>query len=990
MEKGEIEVEMTVQQEVQVPVVGVEVLYALVDLNPEPMALTHQGGTLLSVNEALEQLLGHEKSTLLLLGLEPLSDLGEGEWRLIRQESQLQGICQRELHLRHQDGAMIPVQLLAKTVQTLEGDTLVSLHVRDQREIKALEEKLEQQQIATTESLHDMGMVLKHSADLICTFDLEGRFLRVNQACETILGYKAEELVNRHYTEFIYEDDIASTLQDTEKVKHVKTTTNFKNRYRHKNGNLVHLSWSSSRSETVGKAYCIARDITELIKVDQIQKESEERLQALLQQGSDMIGILDIQGGYLFASSNVARILGISPEDFIGRNAFEYIHPDFHEEVIACLTKVLNGEEVNTMPYQFKDGRGEWRWLESHATNCLDQPSINGIIVNTRDITDRRKAELQLEENNQRFKALFDYNPDAVYSLDTEGNYTSANSVALKFFGLSPEELQKKHLFEFASQDNLEETKRDFAKVLSGEPISSEAAMKGPNNEDLYFSFTEIPIIIHGKVVGVHGIAKDISVAKRQQLLQEATANRLNTILESIRDAFFTIDKDWRFTYINQEFDKVLGVNSKGWLGLDMREIFPVTEFEGFYQHYQQALATGEAVHFEMFSPNIKLWLDVNAYPSEEGLSIYFKEITSRKTAEAELKKLSWVASKTVNSVYITDDQSRIEWVNDGFIRVTGYTLQEMKGQRPGDLLAGPETALDEVRQIRDKLKFEEPFVQEVQNRNKNGELYWSKLDVTPIFDEQSGGKKFIVIETVITEQKKAEQERMLLTEELLRRNRHLEQFTYIVSHNLRSPVANILGLTALFNYQQDMENQKLILDRLKQTAQNLDTILRDLNDLLSMQGEVNDAREKIDLRELVEQVLQILPDTTKPRVQIELNGLEKIHSARSYVSSILSNLVSNAVKYKAPQRELQIKISAEQVEDLFCFTVEDNGLGIDLKKEQGNLFGLYKRFHFHVTGKGLGLYLVKTQAEALGGYVTVESQVGKGSSFKVYIKNLA
>ncbi|AMM49925.1 hypothetical protein TH61_00285 [Rufibacter sp. DG15C] len=982
--------EDTIGQQEPPSLVDLTLMGSLVEFSPEPIILADTKGAFLYVNDAMCQLVGREKDTLLQIGREGIRDLDDPRWWLCIQEWETCGFSKRDLNMVHQDGSKIAVEVHARVFTGTNKQQLVSVHVRDKREFYATQQKLRERYFATEDSLKDLQLVLDHSADLICTFDLNGNFLQVNKACESILGYSPEELINHHYTEFICQEDIEITQKDTEAVSHHKITNNFKNRYCRKDGSLVYLSWSSSYSEAAGRVYCIARDITEVTQLNQVQQENEERLQALLHQGTDMIAILTLEGNYTFVSSNSTKILGIAPEDFIGKNAFEFIHPDYHQDVMACLQKVLQGEMVDTTPFLYKDGYGEWRWLESHATNCVNMPSINGIIVNSRDISERRKAELQLEESNQRYKALFDYNPDAVYSMDAYGYYTSANKVALQLFGLSHEELLQKHLFNFATPENLEVTKADFKKVLRGESISSEAAMKGANQEDLYFSFTEIPIVINGEVVGVHGIAKDITISKKHQLLQEATAKRLNNILESIKDAFFTIDKEWRFTYINSEFERVLNVKVTDWIGQDIRAIYSPTEYGGFYEYYQQVFDSGESAHFELFSPGLALWLDVSVYPSEEGLSIYFKEITDRKNAEAELKKLSWVASKTVNSVYITDDQARVEWVNDGFTRITGYTLEEVIGKRPGDLLAGPETGPNTVREIRSKLQFEEPFVQEVQNKNKAGDLYWSKLDVTPIYDERTDSKKFIVIETVITEQKKAEQERIQLTEELLRRNRHLEQFTYIVSHNLRSPVANILGLTSLFNYEQDCETQGALIDGLKKTAQSLDTIIRDLNDLLSLQGEVQDAREKINLRDLVEQVLQILPNATKPLVQIDLNGIEEIKSARSYVSSILTNLVSNAVKYKSPDRALSIKITAEQQEDLICFTVADNGMGINMEKERNNLFGLYKRFHFHVAGKGLGLYLVKTQAEALGGYVTVESVVGQGSTFKVCIKNLA
>ena len=105
------------------------------------------------------------------------------------------------------------------------------------------------------------------------------------------------------------------------------------------------------------------------------------------------------------------------------------------------------------------------------------------------------------------------------------------------------------------------------------------------------------------------------------------------------------------------------------------------------------------------------------------------------------------------------------------------------------------------------------------------------------------------------------------------------------------------------------------------------------------------------------------------------------------YVESILYNLISNAIKYRDPERSPHIAIKTTHENEFVCLAVMDNGLGIDLKKYKQNIFSLYKRFHLHVEGKGLGLYLVKTQIEALGGRVEVRSEPNEGTTFQIYFK---
>ncbi|AKQ46029.1 hypothetical protein TH63_10880 [Rufibacter radiotolerans] len=890
----------------------------------------------------------------------------------------------------HRNGEKIPVELESREFSTA-GKVYTSVNVRDLRKEKEVQALMAQKHQTLEKDIIDFQLILNHSADLIGTFRLDGTIIYMNRASLSVLGYSPEEMVGRNYREFILPEDIPATEEDTRLIKLDRMTTQFNNRYLHKNGSVVYISWVSTFSPESGIGYSMGRDITQIRQNEIKMQESEEFLQALMLKGTDMIAILSPEGTYTFASANTERVLGIPKEEFIGKNPFNLIHPDDHTEVMDCLESVFKGEVVDTKPFRFKSGQGEWRWLESHVTNCLEVPSIKGIVVNSRDVTQRRRQEILLQESEQRYKALFDYNPDPVYSLDTAGKFTSVNDTTVKMLQIPRETLLKMSFRDLSTPEALATDNLNFEKVMRGEPVTTETPMFLPGRGICYFTFTVMPIVINGVVVGAHGIAKDITESKNQQLLLETTAKRLDSTLESIKDAFFTIDHEWRFTYVNKEFEQVMQVRREDIMGKNIREMYKDHENAGFFGWYQQAFDSGKPVHFEEFSVPTNLWLDVSAYPSEDGMTVYFREINDRKKAEEELKKLSLVASKTVNSVYITDEQGHVEWVNEGFTRITGYTLDEVLGRKPGDLLAGPDTNASRISTIREKLVFDKPFVQEVQNKNKAGEVYWSKLDVTPIIDEQSGGgKKFIVIETVITEQKKAEEERAQLTEELLRRNRHLEQFTYIVSHNLRSPVANIMGLTSLLNSAENPNLQEGITVRLKQTAQNLDNIIRDLNELLSLQAGVLEEREKFSLPEVVDQVLQVLPGECYGKVHTNLNGVQEIGSIRSYVSSILSNLLTNAVKYKSPDRTLQLSITAElqQQGELLCLSVSDNGLGIDLEKQGKNLFGLYKRFHFHVSGRGLGLYLVKTQAEALGGYVTVESAPDKGSTFKVWIKN--
>ncbi|MBC3541103.1 PAS domain S-box protein [Rufibacter sp. H-1] len=913
-----------------------ELMYALAEHSQEPMLLSSSRGDILYVNPAFCELVGQRREAVLEIGSAGWMHL-LAETREIKEHLRADGRdAKLEANLWHKSGQKIPVELVSRSFSTSENHSYISVHVRDLRAQKDAHQKLEAQQQELKKAVRELQLVMDFSADLICTFSPDGEFLHVNKACLAILGYTPEELIGRNYRAFIHPEDHAITEQDAVEVIAISKTLNFKNRYLHKDGSTIYLSWSSSLVREENKIYCIGRNISNEVANQAKDKHNEYRLQALLQEGQDMVCILDKEGSYSFVSGSVIHAMGYDPQELIGRKPFEFIHPDDVVDILDEFEQVSAGMDAKTPPFRFKTKAGEWRWLETKGVNCFHHPAINGIIVNSRDITERLQAQRQLELSEKMYKAVFEKNPDFVYSLSPSGYFTSVNAAAISCIGYSEEEFLKMRPRDLLHPDKLKEAEENFVRIKAGESMTTETTVFNANGNKVHLAVTKVPVIVNGELIGVHGIAKDITAVKRQQRLLKDTANRLKNILESIKDAFFTLDKDWCFTYMNHQFEKSLGVKSSDLIGRDVREVFPSERYQKFYAKFQRAFSLQHPTHFEEYSYILNEWLDVSAYPSEEGLSVFIKGVSARKQVEAELKKLSLVASKTVNSVYITDDEARVEWVNDGFTRLTGYTLEEIKGRKPGDLLAGPETNLEKVSVIRQKLNYDKPFVQEVQNRSKSGEVYWSKLDVTPIIDDLTGGKKkFIVIETDITEQKRAEEERTKLTEELLRRNRHLEQFTYIVSHNLRSPVANIIGLTSLLSTSDNPDMQKGIITKLKQTSQNLDYIIRDLNEMLSLQAGVLEEREKIMLPTVIEQVLQELPLDGGSTIRVELNGVGEIGSIRSYVSSIISNLLTNAVKYKSPDRPLCLTIQAEhhQTEGMVCLMVTDNGLGINLKK---------------------------------------------------------
>lgn len=237
----------------------------------------------------------------------------------------------------------------------------------------------------------------------------------------------------------------------------------------------------------------------------------------------------------------------------------------------------------------------------------------------------------------------------------------------------------------------------------------------------------------------------------------------------------------------------------------------------------------------------------------------------------------------------------------------------------------------------------------------------------------------------------KTEEERDQLIEDLTSRNQDLSQFAYITSHNLRAPLSNLIGLIDILNYDLLDEYNKKIVDMFRDSADKLNETIYDLTQMLSLKQSKEIKIEKVSISRIFKKVCNSF---TK---QIHTSGIfihtdfqcELIPFNKSYLESVLMNLMSNSVKYCSENRPLRIEIATRLDEDdNIILTFSDNGMGIDLLKHKDRIFGLNERFHSHVNGSGVGLFITKTQITSLGGSISVESEVDKGSTFTITIKN--
>lgn len=337
-------------------------------------------------------------------------------------------------------------------------------------------------------------------------------------------------------------------------------------------------------------------------------------------------------------------------------------------------------------------------------------------------------------------------------------------------------------------------------------------------------------------------------------------------------------------------------------------------------------------------------------------------------------------------AIYFLDlDTKKIIYANTAFFHLLGYLPEELDSLIIYKIENHPKEEIDAI------------FEGVMQTKQcKIGEREWRKKDgtVINIFVKASyacidNRRVLHVSGNDITELKKAEIEKGKLINELSDKYNKLMQFNYIISHNLRSPIATILGLVDLMYMPSiNEEDRAKIIGYIKSATLSMDTMVKDLSKLLAASVPLNNNREAVCIHSLIQSISdslknQIFESNCIIETDIDEDAKE-VFTIKSYMESILYNLMNNAIKFKLPMKAPQMFISSRKMNNNLLIKVSDNGMGINLENHGENIFGLYKRFHFETEGKGLGLHMTKTQVEALGGKIGVESTAGKGSTFTI------
>ncbi|GER89598.1 hypothetical protein KDW_37600 [Dictyobacter vulcani] len=485
----------------------------------------------------------------------------------------------------------------------------------------------------------------------------------------------------------------------------------------------------------------------------------------------------------------------------------------------------------------------------------------------------------------------------------------------------------------------------------------------------------------------------DITSIKQAETQHAETTSKLASILESISDAFFMIDNQWRYIYVNSQAEKLLEKKITELLGQHIEQATPAFADPFFHRKFQKAVSTQQAQHFEAFSVPQKKWFELHVYPSSEGLSVYYQDITERKRVdralrESEMKFRRFVESNIVG-VLVADIYGNIYEANQAYLLMTGYSTEELTSQEiQWTSLTIQDSLPRQAQAIEEFLAtgVSKPF--ELTIRHKDGKLVPIMMAIAQL---KSSSTLSVAIVMDISARKEVEQQK--------------DVFLSIASHELRTPLTVIKGTLQLIQRRMKrmaalpesknpaMETvQHKNAEDLAHALRQIDAQARLVNDLLDVSRITVDKLEltnqRFDLVKLIYETVEDLRATTPGRTLKLLMSPKKktfVHADPDRIAQVISNYVTNAIKYSDPERP--IRIGLHNNGECVRVWVQDKGPGLTEEAQAQ----IWKRFYQlketstssdNKQGLGLGLYICQTIIQRHHGEVGVDSVLGKGSTF--------
>lgn len=465
--------------------------------------------------------------------------------------------------------------------------------------------------------------------------------------------------------------------------------------------------------------------------------------------------------------------------------------------------------------------------------------------------------------------------------------------------------------------------------------------------------------------------------------------------------------------YVNDNFCNISKYTADELIGKDHRIVNSGHHSKSFFKNLWTTIGNGKVWKGEIKNrakdgsyywvyTTIVPFLDANKKPYQ--YVAIRSDITDRKNGEEELKIILKEISDYKYAldesaiVAITDQKGIIKHVNENFCKISKYEPYELIGNDHRIINSGFHSK-EFIKELWTTIANGNVWKGEIKNRAKDGSTYWVDTTIVPFLNSAGKPYQYVAIRSDITERKKGEEQIQRSNAQALEharilklKNTQLVDFCSIVSHNLRAPLVNISMLVDYVEQSEDANEQKEVLSKIRPVVNHLMDVFNELVESIQVKQDTEIASDRIDLKDILSKVLRGFETQIQEyRADIQINITETpiVYFPQKYLISILTNLISNALKYKSPDRSPVIKIKT--IKDLngsVVLSISDNGLGIDLDLHKDQIFKIRKTFHRHPDAKGFGLFMTKTQVEAMNGKIWAESQPDVGSTFFVKFKS--
>jgi PAS domain S-box-containing protein len=632
-----------------------------------------------------------------------------------------------------------------------------------------------------------------------------------------------------------------------------------------------------------------------------------------------------------------------------------------------------------------------------------EQEEIVGISIFAYDVTDQVLSRGEAARQQKLLHTLFMEAPAPIVILDgPELVYQLVNPayqqifpgralLGKKFLEALPE---LKDSFLPAILDNVYKTGKTY---IAQEMLLMLARHQGGPLEEIYWTFTyQARYNARGLVDGALVFAYEVTDQVKARKAIEENAQQLKLITDALPVLISYLDKEEKYRFTNKAYEAWFNQKPESLLGQPIRQVVGEKAYQGIQDYINRALA-GERLDFEARMPyrdNFIKHIHTNYVPEiREGEVLGFYAMVSDITEKVEAQQkiaqaaaeLRVVAANAPVFIFRTDAAGQINYVNETLFEWSGLEPNTSQLDAIWSLIHRedlPQIQKSFVAAIRTNQAWESPAY---RIRRRDGEYRWSISRTQPYFNADGKLIGFTGVSVEIHEQ-------IVLQKQLTRTNVDLDNFIYTASHDLKAPILNIEGLMEALLDQVppeflEQDSVKRTTELIFESVQRFKRTIDHLTEITKLQKENTPESEVVNLASVIAEVeLDLAPmvRTEQAQIMVDVTSCPTIRFSEKNLRSIIYNLISNAIKYRAPDRPPLVWVSCSLTTEYHILVVQDNGLGINLKQEK-KLFAMFKRLHSHVEGSGIGLYMVKKIIENAGGKVEVQSTVGEGSTFQIF-----